>query len=314
MPTPRLPCPSALALALAALSALAALAHAAPLPERAAPPTFTDADLEPFFPDARAALVGARPNPTPGAAAAAGTSSAASADAPAEFRWSELIDADALDTEVKRIAARLGEPLASPAAFKAGGNQLCRGEFAMLAVLFGVIADYDGDARWQRDAAVLRDACARTSANCKTASDQTYADAVRRRDELADVIRGGRLGGEAPPLDRWSTLADRKLLMQRMQRAMQEGFTPRLGAAPTFAKAAVDVRQEAQVLALLAELIRRADYEFHDDDTFVEYAQELGGGALQLSHAAADGNYEAARAAAGRIGQACAACHDGYRP
>jgi cytochrome c556 len=177
-----------------------------------------------------------------------------------------------------------------------------------------VIAEYDGQVRWQRDAAALRDAFARASANCKSASDQTYADAVRRRDELNDVIRGGRLDGETKPLDKWSTLADRKLLMRRMQRALQEGVNPRLGDAAALAKGAVDVRQEAQVLALLAELIHRPDYEFADDDTFVEYSRELGGGAVELSRAAADGKYEAARAAAGRIGQACATCHDGYRP
>jgi hypothetical protein len=281
--------------------------------ERAAPPTFTDADLEPFFPDAREALVGERPT-----AAGVERNSAQPAGANGgqdnAFRWSDIIDAEALDTEVKRIASRLAAPLANPAAFKSDGHNACRAEFAWLAALFAVIEDYDGEVRWQRDAGALREAFARASANARVASDQSYTEATRRRDELADVIRGSQLGGEEPPpLEKWSALAERKLLMQRMQRALQEGVNPRLANDREFAGAAADVQQEAQVLALLAELIRREDYEFWDDETFRTYSQDLGNAAADLSQAAADGNYEAARAAVGRVSQSCAACHDGYR-
>jgi cytochrome c556 len=291
-----------------------AAALAAQTPERAAPPTWTDADLAPFFPDARAALVGDRPA---WAASANGATNDAAATAPLpadKFAWSEHVSPETLDAEVKRIAARLEPPLANPAAFKSGGNLECRTEFAVLAVLFAVIDQYDGDVRWQRDAAAMRDAFARASANCKSASDQTYADAVRRRDELADLIRGGRLGGEAPPaVEIWSTLSDRTLLMQRMERAMQAGINPRLADARALSQAAPDVRHDAEVLAVLAEVIQRREYEFWDDDTFRDYARELGAAAADLSRAASEGDYEAARAAAGRATQSCAACHDGYR-
>ena len=94
---------------------------------------------------------------------------------------------------------------------------------------------------------------------------------------------------------------------------MQEGVNPRMSYAATFAKAATDVRHEAQLLALLAEVIAREEYEFWDDDTFVDYSHELGAAAGDLARAADGVNYDAARAAAGRASQACATCHDGYR-
>jgi hypothetical protein len=224
-----------------------------------------------------------------------------------------MIEADALDIEVKRIAARLATPLVNPAVFKSGGHAECRAEFALLAVLFAVIDDYDGDVRWQRDAAALRDAFAKASVNC-VASDASYTEATRRRDDLADIIRGARLGGEEPgPLEKWSSLTDRKVLMQRMERGVQEGVNPRLANLREFESSAADLRQEAQLLALLAELIHREEYEFWDDETFRDYAHRLGAAASDLSQAAADGNFEAARAAVGRASQSCAACHDGYR-
>jgi hypothetical protein len=285
---------------------------AAQTQQRAAPPTWTDEDLQPFFPDAREALVGERPTSPATTTNAAHAESAPDADS--KVHWSELVDAETLETEVKRAVARLEAPLANSAAFRSGGHNVCRTEFALLAVLFGVIDQYDGEARWQRDATALRSEFTRASANCKSASDQSYSEAVRRRDQLSDLIRGGRPGGLVPPaFDKWSAVADRALLMQRMELAMQRGVNPRLGGAREFAKAAVDVRHEAQLLAVLAELIRREEYEFWDDDTFQGYSRDLGSAASELSRAAADGDYDAARAAAGRAGQACAACHDGYR-
>jgi cytochrome c556 len=297
--------------AIASLAAAVAATALAGPPERAKPPAWTDADVEPFFSDAREALVGERPATTTAAAAIASAGSTAAAHG---FEWSQLVEGETLATEVKRAAARLAAPLANPAAFKAGGNNDCRVEFGFLAELFAVIDQFDGDVRWKSDAAAMRDALTRASANCKSASDQSFTEAMRLRGELDDLIRGSRLGGAAPPpAERWSTIADRALLMKRMQRAMQEGVNPRMSDAATFAKAAVDVRHEAEVLALLAEVIRREEYEFWDDETFVDYSRELGAAAGELSRAAADQNYEAARAAAGRAGQACATCHDGYR-
>jgi cytochrome c556 len=292
------------------LGVVAGIALAQTPAERAAPPAFTDADVEPFFPDAREALVGERPS-------AANSATQAASDNVAEagvFEWSRLVDGDTLATEVKRIATNLAEPLASPAAFKSGGNKVCRGEFAMLAVLFAVIEQYDGDVRWQREAAALREASSRVSDTCRTASDQSYAAASRLRDDLDEMIRGGRLAStSAKPLEKWNQLADRTLLMRRMEQGMQNGVNPRLADAKSLAKAAADVRHEAEILALLADVIRREEYDYWDDETFTGYSQKLGSAASDLARAAADGNYEAARAAAGAVTNACAACHDGYR-
>ena len=272
--------------------------------------------LDAFFDDARDELMGERP-----AAASASVAGTAAEGDPGQqspgagrVTWSQLIDGDTLAAEVKRIAGRLGEPLANSAIFKAGGYKQCRADFSLLAVLFGVIADYDGDARWKADAATLRDAAARAGRNCKTATDQTFAEATLRKTELDDIVRGERLAGaEAKALAQWSELSDRPPLMQRMERALQEGVSPKLADARTFARAADDVRHEAEMLALLADIIQREDYEFWDDETFQGFANDLRAAAQDLTRAAVEQNYNAAREAAGRASQACSACHEGYR-
>jgi cytochrome c556 len=301
---------------VAVLVVAAQAADGEPPPRRAKPPAWTRDVLDAFFDDAREQLVGERPAAASDRPAAAGDASA-DAEQPAAAgaaSWPQLIDGETLAAEVKRVAGRLGEPLANPAKFKSGGYKQCRAEFGLLAALFGVIAEYDGDVRWKEDAPALRDGAARASRNCKTATDQTFAEATSRRDELEEVVRGQRLGGAAAAApDHWSELADRPLLMQRMELALQEGVSPKLADARAFERAAPEVRHEAEMLAVLAELIQRENYEYWDDETFQGHAADLRGAAQDLTRAAIEKNYNEARAAAGRASQACSACHEGYR-
>ncbi|HEX6963481.1 MAG TPA: cytochrome c, partial [Lacipirellula sp.] len=217
------------------------------------------------------------------------------------------------ESEVKRLVASLREPLANPTKFKAGGYKDCRAAFSVLAVLFGVIAEHDGEVRWKEDAAGLRDALARAAMNCKTATDQTFSEASQRRTELEDLIRGERLGLEgAAELERWSELAERPLLMQRMEFLVKE-LSPMLGNAKEFQRQAPEVRQKTELLSVLSDVMIRPEYDYWDDEGFRELAGELQAATADLTRAAAEANYEQARAAAGRTGQACSQCHEGYR-
>jgi hypothetical protein len=223
------------------------------------------------------------------------------------------VSGESLEVEVKQLVAALREPLANPAKFKAGGYKDCHATFSVLAVLFGVVAEHDGEVRWKADAASLRDALARAAANCKTATDQTFAEASQRRTELEDLIRGERVTSEKPAeLEKWSDLAERPLLMLRME-AIVKKISPALGNPKVFEKGAAEVRQQSEMLALLADVMVREEYEYWDDEGFRELATELQAALAELTRAAGEANYKNARAAAGRVGQACSQCHEGYR-
>jgi hypothetical protein len=302
------------ALSLVALASLSAIAAEKAPPRRAKPPVWTPDVLDAFFADAREHLVGERPAAADAMPAIAEASDGGASPAVDAFAWSQVIEGDSLDAEVKRIVTGLRDPLGNPAKFKAGGYKQCRADFSLLAVLFGVIAEHDGDVRWKEDAAALRNALARAAMNCKTATDQTFAEASQRKTDLEDLVRGERLGGEKPKeLEKWSQLADRPLLMQRMEKLMQEEIAPALGNAKEFSKRAPEIRQKAELLAVLADVTQREEYEYWDDAGFQELSGDLRSATEELTRAAVEVNYEAARAAAGRAGQACSACHEGYR-
>ena len=64
---------------------------------------------------------------------------------------------------------------------------------------------------------------------------------------------------------------------------------------------------------MLAAIIDREEFEYWDDENFQQHSSDLRAASRELSRAAADANYDVARAAAGKAGQACSACHEGYR-
>jgi cytochrome c556 len=98
-----------------------------------------------------------------------------------------------------------------------------------------------------------------------------------------------------------------------MEKLLQEEISPALGNAKEFSKRAPEIRQKAELLAMLADVTQREEYEYWDDAGFQELSTDLRSATEELTRAAIEVNYEAARAAAGRAGQACSACHEGYR-
>ena len=279
---------------------------------RAKPPTWSQDVLDAFFDDAREQLVGERPQ--------AGTSAVSGHPIlPVEtfrrdgmIRWSDLVDADTLASEIKRLNIALAAGLSKPAQFKGGGNLDCRRDFGLLAVMFGGIADFDKEVRWQESATTMQRAMLETSQVCKAASDQSYSAAQNVQLLLADLLRGQTA---APPKlsEKADGLADRTLLMQRMEQALEKNISLSLANAREFRKKKRDIVHEAQLLALLAQVIRQEGYEFTDDETYLNYSDQLREHSRELRRACDESNYEAARAAAGKVSQSCSECHEGYR-
>lgn len=280
--------------------------------KRVQPPEWSQDVLDAFFEDAREHLVGERPTGTTAAPATVGEQSASAEKPTQEFAWSRIVDADTLMAETKRINNQLANSLRRAATFQGGGNLECRRDFGMLAVLFGVIAEFDGEVRWQAAAQAMRTRCLKSSANCKVASAQAFADAQGTR-ELLDELLKGQAPAEETEIDNEDELADRTLLMQAMEVSLQGRLGPNLANKRDFRRRTQSVAEQAQLLAILAKVIQQEGYDYTDDEDFLAEARRLQEAASELSQAAKDKNYDAARKTAGQIGQSCSSCHEGYR-
>jgi hypothetical protein len=284
--------------------------------KRARPPKWPEEVLDVFFEDARTKLVGTRPDYGHGATIAASDTRASDADEVASpgATWSKLIDAETIETEIKRLSQALTNEVTTPSAFKGGGYENCRRDFSVLAMLFAIAAEYDGDVRWQDSAAGLREVFARAARNCKVGNDQTFREAVQRKQDLADLIAGSR--PKLPAADKsatWSEVADLAPLMQRLGAAHEERLTKWLASEREFKQHQEDVRHEAQLAAAIADVIGREGFDYWDEDDYAHNARELRDAASEAAAAVEINSYEQAQKAISRATMACAACHELYR-
>lgn len=289
-------------------------------PKYARPPKWPKDVVDTFFPDATAKLVGTRPdygkqNPVARAGEAAQSPGAISSIASSDGSWSKLIDADTIETEIKRITQQLNKTVTAPAQFKGGGYKECRRDFTVLAALFAVTAEYDGDIRWKDAAPQLRNEFARAGHNCKVGTDQTFQEAKQGRQDLADLVGGTRPKATttSDAKAEWPQVADRAPLMQRINIAQQDRLTKWLASKQEFTAHRDDVKYEAQLIATFADIIARPGYEYADDDTYLGYARDLKKSETEIAAAADSDNYDQARQALGNASKTCTSCHEGYR-
>lgn len=289
---------------------------AEPLPRRAKPPEWTDAERQIFFEDAHQMLVGDRPDfgvgQEPAAVASSETSSSgAPKSAAAGQPWSKIVSAETIETEIKRQSRVLTGLVRSAAAFKAGGYREAGDALAMLAVLFRTTAEHDAAARWKDQADATAGVLARAAANCKVGTDGSYRDAQQRAQQIEDLVRGSRASAAEPVAD--PPPPSRVALMRRMEQAESEKLTAMTNSERALSRNAEDVLVEAELLAMLAVEIVRPGADDADDSDYAAYASQLQQAARDLADAAEQENYEAARQATGNISKSCIACHADYR-
>ena len=285
----------------------------------APPPKFTDDVRSTFFDDAREKLGPGQPggvvaSAVPKAGGPGDEGEAASAPS-GDAAWSKIIAASTLEDEIKAQTTSLAEVTKTPSVFKGGGNHVARVHYTELAMLFGVVSQYDGDVRWKKDALGLRDIFRRAGVNCKVGTDNSYKEAHQRSDDLAQLITGGKIEMAKPDPDaKWADVANRPPLMQRMGK---EGYDPKIKAWTSdkgeFSKNRNALLEEAQIVAVIAHLIQDPSYEFADDSTYLEYAKDLEKQALEIVEAVKGDDLARAQKAAGQLNKACSACHEGYR-
>ena len=279
------------------------------LPQRRArPPQWSDKQIGVFFEDAREHLVGERPAAE--GAENKGQGAEQSEDQDTRVRWSKVIAAETLTAEVKRISNRLNLSLRRIGPFKSGGNQEVQREFAILTTVFDVMAQHDRNSRLKDSAPLLRDLCYRAMNACDEPTKAAYDLSKQTHATLQDALNGmSQPAEELEPAE----LVLQTLLMQRMEQAVEETLKPSLSSEGTFRKATNDIRREAQVLAMLAQVIQHPDSDYGDDDDFLGMAKDLQRASREMADGVEAKDYNATRAAFGHTTQSCSACHEGYR-
>jgi cytochrome c556 len=250
---------------------------------------------------------------SPGALASTLTGGPASKPVAASSDWSELIDAETLDAEVKHIRTDLTAGLQSVGKYNARYQDLAVSG-ATLAALAEIVVELPRSASWKEHAANVRDLAASVHDSAKALGGQAYQATKGASDQLTDVLDGNIPAGlpAAEPMRDFSQVANRSALMKRMDRSFQrlkKGGT----AQQLLKKDAAQAIEDAAMLSVLSRVISVGHYESADDPKYRGHATELTRSATDLATAAKSGEAPAFADALTRIQKRCDACHADFR-
>lgn len=281
---------------------------------RAKPPTFSKEEKLVFPENAFLELQGERPQRVdPRKTKSEQQSNKSSTPRNDSGPWSDWVEADILETEIKRQLQQLSKALQSPARFKSGSYRSAEDAMGIISLMFAVTVEHDEAPRWQDIADRLREVYA-TGDDSLDADDASFKRASRGKEDLSDLIRGGRptLDASKQEID-WSRYASRGAVMRRMKVAQEDRLASWAIDRRELSDNLEEVRHESQMLALLAEALVQPEAYDGDDEDYQAYARELRDAANELAIAAEQEDQPAAERAFNQAQKSCLGCHADYR-
>lgn len=283
---------------------------------RAKPPAGWDkAATGTFYDDAFSILVGPRPVfATPAGVVRPPDAGVVGPTEGTAFKWSAIVSDATLVDEIKQARAATKAAVAKVSDFKGGGYKRVRVAFGAAAAAFGVIAAYDKDVRWKNEATAARDLIARAGLNCKVGTDQSFNEAKDRVGDLDALLEGSSLTAAPDREDDflWSQVAERSTLMMRLEAA--EGLAAASASSRSdFVRQVERIVHEAEITAMVAEVLQQRNFDDHDDAAYREHAAAMQEAALRLRDAALKRDHEAGLEATGLLKKSCDSCHADYR-
>jgi hypothetical protein len=249
-----------------------------------------------------------------GAATSAPAAGSGAASAPGDG-WSSMISATTIEDTIKSLKLQVDKNVTTLSDFKGKGHKLARRDYSLLAMLFAIAAEYDTDVRWKKEAGPARDAFARSAANFKVATDQAFAEAKARKEELSDLVGGSSpfAGKSAEAKAQWGQVANRAPLMQYLEAAWEPRLKPALADKAQFAANADKIVREAELFAAIGEVLGKDGMADADASEYKEFCVKLRDGAKEIIQGVKQKNFDQASKASSTIGKACAECHENYR-
>jgi len=291
--------------------------------KRAQPPTKLKNDV--FYADAfKEGLVGERPADL-GKAGGVATAIAAPSSTPDPGSgasggavgggWTAVISPQTIEDTIKSLKQQVDKEVTTLSDFKGKGHKLARRDYTLLAMLFGIAAEYEGDVRWKKDAAVARDAFARSAANFKVATDQAFNEAKTRKQELGELVGGSSpFGGKSADAKApWPQVADRASLMQYLESAWEPRLKAALADKGALTSSADKILRDAEMFAAIGEVLKKEGMKDAADAEYLAFCNKLRDGAKQILSAVKQKNFNEASQASSTISKACAECHENYR-
>lgn len=235
-------------------------------------------------------------------------------------QWSKVVSADTIREEIAALRWELPKHFSDSGKFQRGGYKVVRRRATELAMLFGIVAQYDQDDafEWTRHQVAVACGGYATVARNKTGTGirvhkllEIIAEkATERLDDPRDLPPAKVVDHEPGG---WEKICDRAPLMQRLDEIYQHELSPRLEDSREFAVAHEKVKHYAEVVAAIATVLHQPSMPEADDDDYRDFAKPLTEHARRLGQAAESGDYQRASHHLRMLSQTCSECHRAYR-
>lgn len=230
-----------------------------------------------------------------------------------DFAWSDFIAGDVLETEIKRLQKVVAQQVTSPGKYKTE-YQDARYSFQMLSMLFGIIVEHDQDVRWKRIANLAQPSFSQAAVNARRGDIDSYNYAVARRDDLAEIIRGGNMTSNEKPVEQivWADTIGRSPLMKRLQDSVDR-MKPWLSTRDEFAANQEEILHESSLLAAMSEVLAKESMEDAGEEDYTVHALQMSAAARLMMTNTVSSNYDLVSQGFNQANQACSNCHDEWR-
>ena len=281
-------------------------------------PVFKESDSKGIYFDNifRDGFVGPSPDPSQLKDKATGNiaDSSTGSNASGNGNWSQLISREAIEDEVKLIHRKLQPLTRSPSGFNSKLAD-ARQQFSTLSMLFGVIHEYDKEVRWKKYAIAAQQSFAEVSEKSRTASRPTFELALRRTEDLSELIRGGviEIPDDTATKIIWPKVTSRRALMIQLEDLLQEVLKPSVSQAKELDDRRDEALRKANITAALANVLIQNGMDEAGDDGYVAFAKAMETAATDLKNAIRNEEFDPAAAAVNRIEQSCSDCHAEWR-
>lgn len=254
----------------------------------------------------------AAPATTPATGAVKPMEQPAAASGGGAIAWNELLPADVLQAEAKKIMNRSKGWLQGQGTYNGNYKDIAV-DGSVMAALAGVAIDTTGEVGWKANAPYIRDFGFELSEGATGLGKDNYEKSKLAFEKLESIFSGSVPADakKADPKRPFHETAGREGLMKRIDKA-KNWMRDNINTEAKLKGEGDAIVHEAMVIAALGQIVATEGYVSADEEDYQQFAKALIGGAKEAATAARDQNFQKFEDSMNKVNKSCEQCHASY--
>ena len=226
--------------------------------------------------------------------------------------WNDLLPADILQAEAKKVLNRSKAWLQGQGTYN-GNYKDISVDGSVMAALAGVAAETTAEVSWKANAPYIRDFGHEMAEAATGLGKDNYEKSKVAFDKL-DAIFSGTVPADAKkpsPTRPFHETASREGLMKRIDKA-KNWMRDNINTEAKLKGESEAIVHEAMVIAALGKIVAAEGYSSADEADYQQFANALINGAKDAAAAAKDQSFQKFTDSMNKVNKSCEQCHANY--